>query len=40
MAKAISGIPVIEPFVISDGSSTNLHSHWEIWKHDLHFIQL
>ena len=25
MAKAVSGIPFIEPFVISDGSTTNLH---------------
>ena len=34
MAKAISGIPVIGPFVISDGSTTNLHRCWEIWKDD------
>ena len=32
MAKAISRIPVIEPFVISDGSTTNLHRRKEIWK--------
>ena len=34
MAKAISRIPVIEPFVISDGSTTNLHLRKEIWKDD------
>ena len=34
MAKAISIIPVIEPFVISDGSETNLHRRCEIWKDD------
>ena len=34
MAKTISGIPVIEPFVILDGSTTNLHRRWEIWKDD------
>ena len=30
MAKAISGIP----FLIPDGSTTNLHCRWEIWKDD------
>ena len=30
IAKAISGIP----FLIPDGSATNLHSRWEIWKDD------
>ena len=34
MAKAISGIPVIQTFVISDGSTINLHRRWEIWKDD------
>ena len=34
MAKAISGIPGIEPFVISNGSTTNLHCRCEIWKDD------
>ena len=34
MAKAISAILVIEPFVISNGSTTNLHRRWEIWKDD------
>ena len=34
MAKAISGIPVIQSFVISDGSTINLHRRWEIWKDD------
>ena len=34
MAKAISGIPFIEPFVISNGSTANLHRRWEIWKDD------
>ena len=34
IAKAISIIPVIEPFVISDGSETNLHRRCEIWKDD------
>ena len=34
MAKIISGIPVIEPFAILDGSTTNLHRRWEIWKDD------
>ena len=34
MAKAISGIPIIEPSVISDGSTTNLHRRWEIWNDD------
>ena len=34
MAKAISAILVIEPFVISNGSTTNFHRRWEIWKDD------
>ena len=34
MAKAISIIPFIKPFVISDGSETNLHRRCEIWKDD------
>ena len=32
MAKAISAIPVIKLFLISDGSTTNLQRRWEIWK--------
>ena len=34
MAKAISGILVIEPFVISDRSTTNLYRRWGIWNDD------
>ena len=30
IAKAKFGIP----FLIPDGSATNLHSRWEIWKDD------
>ena len=34
MAKAISGILVIEPFVIADRSTTNLYRRWGIWNDD------
>ena len=33
-AKAISGIPVIELFVMLDGSTKTLNHCWEIWKYD------
>ena len=34
MTKVISGILVIEPFITSYGSATNIHCCWEIWKDD------
>ena len=34
MDKTISRSPVLEPFVISNRSTTNLHRRWEIWKDD------